>query len=149
MLIDVTLGGQKRTLLFDLGTLEHVGDLINGDGFQFAVNIKEYKHFRKDLSTIICAGLRAYYDLEEKAYDFTYDQVDKWTKRIGNMGEAIGILAAFHNAFKTEDVPGEGDTDTQAKSRQLAGHNGNGAGGVESSSKGAKKVQLAGAAVED
>lgn len=131
MLIQVNLAGEKKTLLFDLGTLEHIGDLIDGDGFQFAINIKEYKQFSKDLSVVICAGLRACYDLQEKPYDFTYEDVNRWRKRIGKMSEAIEILAAFHNAYKTESVPGEGDKDTQGESAgELAGHHDNGHGRV-------------------
>lgn len=130
MLKQVKLNNETKTLLFDLGTLEHVGDLINGDGFQFVVNIKEYKAFVKDLSVIICAGLRAYYDLQEKAYDFTYEDVVKWRKRISKMGDAIDILAAFHNAFKVDGVSGEGDADTQGAASELAGHYDNGHGRV-------------------
>lgn len=135
MLQQASLNGEKKTLLFDLGTLEHVGDLIGGDGFEFVVNIKEFKSFSKDLGTIICAGLRSYYDSVDKPYDFTEQDVKKWTKRISNMGEAIEILSAFHKAFKTDGVSGEGDDDTQGQAtHNMARDNGHGVGGIKAAS---------------
>lgn len=111
--IQVNLGGQLRGLKFNLGTLRHIGDITGNDPFKFIVNVSEYDPFMKDFRVIVYAGLLSNYDSMKREPEFTQEEVRVWVDEIDNMREALRIVNAFSEAYKTESVSGEGDEDTQ------------------------------------
>jgi hypothetical protein len=118
--LQVQLGGEKRGLKFNLGTLRHIGAITGQDPFAFAINIKEYSNFIEDLGTIIYAGLLSNCDSKKVAPDFSQEDARRWADELDNMSEALSIIAAFHNAFKVEVVSQEGNADTQLAATNVA-----------------------------
>jgi hypothetical protein len=118
--IQADLGGAKRGLKFNLGTLRHIGDITGADPLGFSVRSE---NFVRDLSVIVYAAMLSNCDSKQSEPDFTQSDVDRWVGEIEDMNEALAIVTAFHNAYKVE-VSGEEAKDTRGRAAAVSGSGG-------------------------
>ena len=107
--LQVELGGEKRGLKFNLGTLRYIGEITDKDPIDFSKQLGNLTDIYKVVYTIVHAGMLSNYDSLNKEADFSEKDINKW---IGewDLQAAISTANAFNAAFT---LPEEGSSDTR------------------------------------
>lgn len=101
--VQLQLGGQERTLKFNMGTLKFIGELTASDplgfGADIATNMGKLFDYTK---TIIHASLLSDYKSRKANVDFTADDVDDWVADLDTT-TALELIGHYSKAFSASE----------------------------------------------
>lgn len=108
------IGGQKRGLKFDIGTLKCLQDLYNVDPFAFKSESNSMTELLPYATKILHAGLVRNCNIKKEAADFKVEEVDEWVAEL-DLPTLTDIANAYNLIFtrKTPSANGEVGKDTQ------------------------------------
>jgi hypothetical protein len=113
------IGGQKRGLKFDIGTLKCLEKLYNVDPFNFKAESNSMADLLPYATKIVHAGLVRNCEAKKEAVDFPFEQVDEWISEM-DLPTLTDIANAYNEIFarKVPSANGEVGKDTQAVNLQ-------------------------------
>lgn len=113
--LNIEIGGEKRGLKFDIGTLKTLQDLYDIDPFTFKAEANGIGELLPYATKIVHAGLVRNAVIKKEAVAINAEMVDVWVSEL-DIPTLTDIVTAYNEIF-TRKVPsanGEVGTDTQA-----------------------------------
>jgi hypothetical protein len=112
--LKIEIGGEKRGLKFDIGTLKTIQDLYEIDPFTLRAETNTLRELLPYATKIVHAGLKRNAVIKKQATDFTPEQLDEWVSEL-DIPTLTDIVTAYNEIY-TRKIPsanGEVGSDTQ------------------------------------
>jgi hypothetical protein len=112
--LQIEIGGEKRGLKFDIGTLKCLEKLYNVDPFNFRTESNSMADLLPYATKITHAGLKRNSDIKKDGAIFSAEQVDEWVAEM-DLPTLTDIANAYNEIFarKNPSANGEVGKDTQ------------------------------------
>jgi hypothetical protein len=113
--LQIEIGGEKRGLKFDIGTLKCLEKLYDVDPFNFKTESNSMADLLPYATKIVHAGLVRNSVVKKEAVEFTAEQIDEWVSEM-DLPTLTDIANAYNEIFarKTPSANGEVGKDTQS-----------------------------------
>src|SRR5688572_8042388 len=96
--LNIEIGGEKRGLKFDIGTLKCLQDLYNIDPFTFKAETNGLAELLPYATKIVHAGLTRNAAIKKSGEAFTAEQADEWVSDL-DIPTLTDIVTAYNEIF--------------------------------------------------